>query len=323
MGQCLVNLRVERVALVSVGHQAEPAPGRLQGVGDRLETAGQLAVLPGLVDGVEHGQQSGQRAGHRLLTHGRPVPVDSLAVVGVLGLQSLQVGGPLRELSLDILGLLAARGRALLRGAGDGFRCNHLWNLFGVLLRFLGVLVFLRSGGPGGSGRLGGFRGFRGFRGVGRGGRPAGPSGAGRLRRHVLTPNLTGYRVDGPVGMNGRSEEHTSELQSPSNLVFRLIFLNDTATTDIYTLSLHDALPISGAGRLRRHVLTPNLTGYRVDAPVVMNDRTGARFLGCWHQAAPCSLPSPSSTISASTTSSSAGVASPSAEPGCALAWAA
>src|SRR5436189_5793073 len=29
-------------------------------------------------------------------------------------------------------------------------------------------------------------------------------------------------------------------------------FFNDTATTEIYTLSLHDALPISGQGR-RRH----------------------------------------------------------------------
>src|SRR5216117_2025421 len=58
-----------------------------------------------------------------------------------------------------------------------------------------------------------------------------------------------------------RSEEHTSELQSPfliSYAVFCLkkkknkyifFFLNDTATTEIYTrkdtLSLHDALPIS------------------------------------------------------------------------------
>ena len=45
-----------------------------------------------------------------------------------------------------------------------------------------------------------------------------------------------------------RSEEHTSELQSPNNLVCRLLleknFFNDTATTEIYTLSLHDALPI-------------------------------------------------------------------------------
>src|SRR6266581_1362702 len=87
-----------------------------------------------------------------------------------------------------------------------------------------------------------------------------------------------------------RSEEHTSELQSPVHLVCRLLlekkkkrrtsgslqlslglrrvcsiarsgdrfsacrdllsswffFFNDTATTEIYTLSLHDALPISG-----------------------------------------------------------------------------
>src|SRR6266511_3298280 len=68
-----------------------------------------------------------------------------------------------------------------------------------------------------------------------------------------------------------RSEEHTSELQSRENLVCRLLlekkkisdllkltlstplgvvtsisfFFNDTATTEIYTLSLHDALPIS------------------------------------------------------------------------------
>ena len=45
-----------------------------------------------------------------------------------------------------------------------------------------------------------------------------------------------------------RSEEHTSELQSLIDLVCRLLleknFFNDTATTEIYTLSLHDALPI-------------------------------------------------------------------------------
>ena len=76
---------------------------------------------------------------------------------------------------------------------------------------------------------------------------------------------------------NPRSEEHTSELQSHHDLVCRLLlekknhlllllsfplfllfsfplhssslfsflfFFNDTATTEIYTLSLHDALPI-------------------------------------------------------------------------------
>src|SRR2546425_10217494 len=33
------------------------------------------------------------------------------------------------------------------------------------------------------------------------------------------------------------------------HLSFFLFFFNDTATTEIYTLSLHDALPISGHGR--------------------------------------------------------------------------
>src|SRR2546427_9613455 len=35
-------------------------------------------------------------------------------------------------------------------------------------------------------------------------------------------------------------------------LVFIFFFFNDTATTEIYTLSLHDALPISGLGLGRR-----------------------------------------------------------------------
>src|SRR5215468_1731566 len=89
----------------------------------------------------------------------------------------------------------------------------------------------------------------------------------------------------------GRSEEHTSELQSHHDLVCRLLlekkkkhsrtagacrrlrsgsvrsgcrarrssrsavrslffFFNDTATTEIYTLSLHDALPIFNHGSL-------------------------------------------------------------------------
>src|ERR1039457_1479025 len=87
--------------------------------------------------------------------------------------------------------------------------------------------------------------------------------------------------VKAKLAKGHRSEEHTSELQSPCNLVCRLLleinkmqlevelynhygelsdkkfkngfnqntphlyFFNDTATTEIYTLSLHDALPIS------------------------------------------------------------------------------
>src|SRR3990167_6973404 len=61
---------------------------------------------------------------------------------------------------------------------------------------------------------------------------PSQPPGP-RLNRKLL-----------PLFLNVRSEEHTSELQSQSNLFFPLFF-NDPATTEIYPLSLHDALPIS------------------------------------------------------------------------------
>src|SRR5574341_1153945 len=76
-------------------------------------------------------------------------------------------------------------------------------------------------------------------------------SGCGRSRWP------TAWR-SGRASARTRSEEHTSELESPTNLVCRLLlekkkkkknvvvffFFNDTATTEIYTLSLHDALPI-------------------------------------------------------------------------------
>src|SRR6266511_2145854 len=127
-----------------------------------------------------------------------------------------------------------------------------------------------------------------------------------RPPRSTLFPYTTLFRSPpsrgqaGPAGTgtpprrSGRSEEHTSELQSRENLVCRLLlekkkippaprrladrrhrrrldhglrqgaqrvrnrpreghvvpvasalfFFNDTATTEIYTLSLHDALPI-------------------------------------------------------------------------------
>src|SRR3712207_8095047 len=42
-------------------------------------------------------------------------------------------------------------------------------------------------------------------------------------------------------------------------LVSRVFFFNDTATTEIYTLSLHDALPIWGG-----HQLLPRLFGFAV-----------------------------------------------------------
>src|SRR3990167_6974769 len=46
------------------------------------------------------------------------------------------------------------------------------------------------------------------------------------------------------IPCRGRSEEHTSELQSQSNLAFPLFFFNDTAPTETSPLPLHDALPI-------------------------------------------------------------------------------
>src|ERR1043165_6975993 len=43
---------------------------------------------------------------------------------------------------------------------------------------------------------------------------------------------------------SGGSEEHTSELQSRGLISHAVFFFNDTAPTEIYPLSLHDALPI-------------------------------------------------------------------------------
>src|SRR6202012_6226518 len=46
-------------------------------------------------------------------------------------------------------------------------------------------------------------------------------------------------------------------LDCPSPLRFLFFFFfNDTATTEIYTLSLHDALPISPRSQLRTFVIT-------------------------------------------------------------------
>src|SRR5688500_7589054 len=66
----------------------------------------------------------------------------------------------------------------------------------------------------------------------------------------VLDLRVTGAACgDGMLGANEqcddsnlRSEEHTSELQSPCNLVCRLLLA--ASPLGIYALSLHDALPI-------------------------------------------------------------------------------
>src|ERR1043165_7405013 len=86
-----------------------------------------------------------------------------------------------------------------------------------------------------------------------------------RPPRSTLFPYTTLFRCLGPTGPRvrsspsscllsscsrqrhalDRSEEHTSELQSRGLISYAVFFFNDTATTEIYTLSLHDALPMS------------------------------------------------------------------------------
>src|ERR1043165_1579008 len=60
----------------------------------------------------------------------------------------------------------------------------------------------------------------------------------------AVTANSPGA-VSGGSGSSKRSEEHTSELQSRGLSSYAVFFFNDTATTEIYPLPLHDALPIS------------------------------------------------------------------------------
>src|SRR5258707_7753135 len=49
----------------------------------------------------------------------------------------------------------------------------------------------------------------------------------------------------------------------PIIVLFSFFFFNDTATTEIYTLSLHDALPISGPALDRRGRHLGHGTGHR------------------------------------------------------------
>src|SRR2546421_12499888 len=55
-------------------------------------------------------------------------------------------------------------------------------------------------------------------------------------------------------------------------LLFTFFFFNDTATTEIYTLSLHDALPISS---------TPSATERRMS--VTSSGRSSRRTTMRWH----------------------------------------
>src|SRR5690606_4203235 len=134
---------------------------------------------------------------------------------------------------------------------------------------------------------------------------------AGRLNYQTLRSsnlaNLWGYTDElgneyAIVGVNGsgmsnpgRSEEHTSELQSRENLVCRLLLekkialdfssLTPPTTTEIYTLSLHDALPILRRHRrhapvqhhLRRPPQLPDVAQQQPGQPVGLYRRVGQR----------------------------------------------
>src|SRR6266487_7159540 len=59
-------------------------------------------------------------------------------------------------------------------------------------------------------------------------------------------------------------------MYSSAFLSFFFFFFNDTATTEIYTLSLHDALPISRRCRHRRRARRTRLL--RADAPAARSE---------------------------------------------------
>src|SRR3712207_7733405 len=55
-------------------------------------------------------------------------------------------------------------------------------------------------------------------------------------------------------------------------------FFNDTATTEIYTLSLHDALPISMSGFIPRHIEQP---AERQSKPAARKTSSRPSFSAC------------------------------------------
>src|SRR5258708_1382320 len=92
-----------------------------------------------------------------------------------------------------------------------------------------------------------------------RGSRARASTPSGRLMRKIQRHDSSctsrppiGGPLASPAATPPRSEEHTSELPSPTHLLCPLFFLNDTATPEIYPLPLHDALPISRHRQARR-----------------------------------------------------------------------
>src|SRR2546422_11378309 len=64
----------------------------------------------------------------------------------------------------------------------------------------------------------------------------------------------------------------------PSCLFFFFFFFNDTATTEIYTLSLHDALPILGCLALPRRGVAPVGLGTALALLALAIDRKSTRL---------------------------------------------
>src|ERR1017187_2630370 len=63
-------------------------------------------------------------------------------------------------------------------------------------------------------------------------------------------------------------------------------FFNDTATTEIYTLSLHDALPIWHQRRRQDHRLSPDrgpTAGALIRATIYLTKRAGAGTIEVWN----------------------------------------
>src|SRR5438094_8730404 len=68
----------------------------------------------------------------------------------------------------------------------------------------------------------------------------------------------------------------TFSFTSLPSIIYFFFFFNDTATTEIYTLSLHDALPIS-AGRAAPQTPSPTVRARTLGGPSPHASRVGDR----------------------------------------------
>src|SRR6266403_2768002 len=71
------------------------------------------------------------------------------------------------------------------------------------------------------------------------------------------------------------------------SLIFFFFFFNDTATTEIYTLSLHDALPIFGVTSQRdtewltKHLVPQPLRTFEQPLPAAGGDKLKRTYIYC------------------------------------------